>query len=873
MLGKRFNFSEIETKCLDNWSKSKTFSFQDEPQNDPFCIMMPPPNVTGSLHMGHALTFTLQDILIRFHKKLGKNVLWQPGTDHAGIATEMIVEKRIIDKKGKNKNDLGREKFIEKIWDWKKESGDKILNQMNRLGAAVDWDMSRFTMDDGLSESVNEVFINLFNKGMIYKDKRLVNWDPKLETALSDLEVNQNEIIGKMYFIRYDIEKNKQSIIVGTTRPETIFGDTAIAIHPKNLKLKKFIGKFALIPIVNRRIPIISDRYADPEKGSGAVKITPAHDFSDFHVGKKHKLEFLNILDNKANLNNNVPKNYQGVNRFKARKKVILELQEQGRVEKVENNKMVIPVGDRSGEVIEPYMTYQWFLDTKKICVAVERAMKEKKIKFHPNSWMNTFKHWIKNIEPWCISRQIWWGHRIPIWYTNSDIVVAASSKQDAEKILTSKNKTAKVTHQDSDVLDTWFSSALWPFSTLGWPKKNNLLKKFYPSNVLVTGFDIIFFWVARMIMMGLEFMKEIPFKNIYIHPLVKDEKGQKMSKSKGNVIDPLELIDSYGSDALRFTLANLSTQGRDIKLSNKLVENSRNFITKIWNVARFSQFNNFSFDSKFSPKSTKLSLNKWILYRFSETQSKVIKNIELFKFNLVISDLYHFLWNDFCDLYIELSKNYLKEEKNKKEISGIFNYIFSESLNLINPIIPFITEEIGKELGFIKNSFFNELIKTDSKLTHEKETIIEFNNFIELLKKIRFEIGNIKKLKFNLIIISKNKIHWIDKNIFLINSIFRFNEVKYKEKCDENNNKVIVVSGLKFILESQENNSSFDTKSLSKEIEHYKNEVKFFMKKLNNKNFINKAPPRIVEDHKKKLEEAERNLELLVKNNVQDKI
>ena len=758
MLEKRFNFSEIEANCLDFWSDNKTFCFNHEPDKKPFCIMMPPPNVTGSLHMGHALTFTLQDILIRFNKKLGKNVLWQPGTDHAGIATEIVVEKMINNKENKNKHDLGREKFIEKIWSWKEESGNKILNQMKRLGTAVDWKIARFTMDKGLSDAVNEVFINLYNKGMIYKDKRLVNWDPKLETAVSDLEVNQTEKDGKMWFIKYEIEGSEDFIVVGTTRPETIFGDTAIAIHPKNKKLNNLIGKFAIIPFLNRSIPIIADSYADPNKGSGAVKITPAHDFSDFEIGKKHGLDFLNILDKKANLNNNAPEKYRGVNRFEARKILVSELKNHGKITKIIDNKMVIPVGDRSGEILEPLLTDQWFLDAKKICIEVEKAIKDKKIKFHPSSWMNTFKHWIKNIEPWCISRQIWWGHRIPIWYSDSNDVVAAKSKLDAEKLLKKKNKSARIISQDKDVLDTWFSSALWPFSTLGWPNDNVLLKKFYPTSVLVTGFDIIFFWVARMIMMGIEFMKEVPFENIYIHPLVKDENGQKMSKSKGNVIDPLKLIDLYGSDALRFTLANLSTQGRDIKLSNKLVENSRNFITKIWNVARFSQFNNFTYDKNFTPDSIKLSVNKWILFRFLKTQKKVIKNLESFKFNLVISDLYHFIWNDFCDLYIELSKNYLKEKKNKEEISGTFNYIFCKSLNLINPVIPFITEKIGKDLGYIKKSFFNELINKDIKLIKDTKTIIEFNNFIEFLKKVRTEVGNTESVDSKLIILSKKK-------------------------------------------------------------------------------------------------------------------
>ena len=863
MLDKRFNFSEIEKQCLRTWVKNKTYRFKEENNKEAFCIMMPPPNVTGSLHIGHALTFTLQDVLIRFQKKLNKNVLWQPGTDHAGIATEIAVERMLLENKNKNKNDLGRDNFIKEIWSWKKKSGDQIVNQMERLGTSVDWSISRFTMDDGLSNSVNEVFIKLFNKGLIYKNKRLVNWDPELKTAVSDLEVNQIESNGNMWYIKYDLDNSHNQITVGTTRPETIFGDSAIAIHPKNKKLKKFIGKFARVPIINRKIPIIADTYADPKKGSGAVKITPAHDFNDFEIGKKHKLGLINIFDESANLCENIPLSYKGLNRFKARKKVVLELNKINKIEKILKNKMVIPYGDRSGQIIEPFLTDQWFLDTKKICIKVKKELQTKKIRFHPNSWINTFTHWIDNIEPWCISRQIWWGHRIPIWYTDCEIIIAAKTKQEANEILKTKNRNAKITYQEQDVLDTWFSSALWPFTTLGWPKNTKLLKKYYPTDVLVTGFDIIFFWVARMIMMGLEFTKEVPFKNIYIHPLVKDENGKKMSKSKGNVIDPLELINLYGSDALRFTLANLSTQGRDIKLSNKLVENSRNFITKIWNVARFSQFNNFKYNQNYKLDSCDLSINNWILYKFFETKKKVLKNIELFKFNLVISELYQFIWNDFCDLYIELSKNYLNDKSKKKEIEGVFSFVFSQSLNLINPVIPFITEKIGKELGYIKNSYYNQLIDSEKFNYFKKRNVSGFNYFIELVKKIRFELSQNNSESSKLFIISEKKINWIEQNLFLLNSIFNFNSVNYLKK-DNSKKKIIIVKNIKFILDTGITESVSLQKAKEKEIEFLKNEIKFFEAKLNNKNFIDKAPKKIVEIQKSKFLEAKNKLKLL---------
>ena len=863
MLDKRFNFSKIEKQCLRTWVKNKTYRFKEENNKEAFCIMMPPPNVTGSLHIGHALTFTLQDVLIRFQKKLNKNVLWQPGTDHAGIATEIVVERMLLEKKNKNKNDLGRDDFIKEIWSWKKKSGDQIVNQMERLGTSVDWSISRFTMDDGLSNSVNEVFIKLFNKGLIYKNKRLVNWDPELKTAVSDLEVNQIESNGNMWYIKYDLDNSHNQITVGTTRPETIFGDSAIAIHPKNKKLKKFIGKFARVPIINRKIPIIADTYADPKKGSGAVKITPAHDFNDFEIGKKHKLGLINIFDESANLFENIPLSYKGLNRFKARKKVVLEINKTNKIEKILKNKMVIPYGDRSGQIIEPFLTDQWFLDTKKICTKVKKELQTKKIRFHPNSWINTFTHWIDNIEPWCISRQIWWGHRIPIWYTDCDIIIAAKTKKEANEILKTKNRNAKITYQEQDVLDTWFSSALWPFTTLGWPKNTKLLKKYYPTDVLVTGFDIIFFWVARMIMMGLEFTKEVPFKNIYIHPLVKDENGKKMSKSKGNVIDPLELINLYGSDALRFTLANLSTQGRDIKLSNKLVENSRNFITKIWNVARFSQFNNFKYNKNYKLDSCDLSINNWILYKFFETKKKVLKNIELFKFNLVISELYQFIWNDFCDLYIELSKNYLNDKSKKKEIEDVFSFVFSQSLNLINPVIPFITEKIGKELGYIKNSYYSQLIDSEKFNYFKKRNVSGFNYFIELVKKIRFELNQNSSKSSKLSIISEKKINWIEQNLFLLNSIFNFNSVDYLKK-DNSKKKIIIVKNIKFILDTGITESVSLQKAKEKEIEFLKKEIKFFEAKLNNKNFIDKAPKKIVEIQKSKFLEAKNKLKLL---------
>ncbi len=868
MLDKRLNFIEIEKKILAKWEKEKIFSFKDSDKSKPYTIIMPPPNVTGSLHMGHALTFTLQDILIRFNKKLGMNVLWQPGTDHAGIATEIIVEKKLISDRKKNKNDLGREEFLKQIWEWKEKSGNKIVDQLKKLGTAVDWSISKFTLDEECSNAVKEAFIQLFNDGYIYQDERLVNWDPKLQTAISDLEVNQKEVDGGLWFFKYYIEETDDFIEVATTRPETMFGDVAIAVHPKNIALKSYIGKKAIIPLTERYVHIIADEYADPSKGSGAVKITPAHDFNDFLIAKKHNLNFINIFDKQAKLNSSVPKKFIGMDRYEARKSIIKVLKENGQLTKIENNKMFVPTGERTGEVIEPLLTKQWFLDSKKLCNQVLKSIKKKEITFHPESWMNTFKHWINNIEPWCISRQIWWGHRIPIWYTDDGHKIAAKDLNHAKNILKKKRIRGKISHQESDVLDTWFSSALWPFSTLNWPQKNKILSKYYPSDVLVTGFDIIFFWVARMIMMGLFFMKKIPFKNIYIHPLVKDEKGEKMSKSRGNVIDPIEMTKIYGSDSLRFTLANLSTQGRDIKLSNKLVENSRNFITKIWNVARFYEFNDFSLDTKYNFKNNKLPINNWIIFRFNETKRKILKNLSEYKFNLLLNELYHFVWNDFCDLYLEFCKIYLKDEKNKKEISSNFSQLFKSILNFLNPIIPFVTEEISFKLKFTNNSLFSESFDDNffSKNKISAKEITNFNKFINLVKDIRSEFTGKTLTKSSLLIFSKNKVPWIDDNSILLQSLFNFNEITYRTLNHES--KFIISSKIKFNV-SENGQTIIEESKIEKKIEFYEKEIIFFEKKLNNKNFVDKAPTNVVEENKKKLVEAKKNLEFL--KNVQN--
>ena len=609
-----YNHKIVEKKIYSLWEKKKCFKPIKNKKNKKFVIVIPPPNVTGSLHMGHALNNSIQDLLIRYHRNKGIETLWQPGTDHAGIATQLIVEKQLNEKNIK-KQDLGRNKFINEIWKWKRKSGNVITLQLKKLGSSCDWSRERFTMDKGLSQAVTKVFVELYNKKLIYKDLKLTNWDPKLKTAISDLEVNQKDVNGKLYYIKYYLEGSNDFLVIATTRPETLFGDTAVAINPSDERYLKYIGKKIKIPISNRSVEIISDEYADPTQGSGVVKITPAHDYNDYDVGKRNNLELINIMNKDGTLNKNVPINYQNLDRFEAREKLIKELNDLEQIEKIDDIKHTIPFGDRSGVVVEPLLTKQWFVDAKKLANNAIMKVKNNETVFYPENWSKTYFQWMENIEPWCISRQLWWGHQIPAWYTKNNEIIVAENKKEADKIAKKKYGQKKIVlEQDKDVLDTWFSSALWPFATMDWPKKNYELSKYYPSSVLVTGFDIIFFWVARMMMMGLFFMKKVPFRKVYVHALVRDEKGQKMSKSKGNVIDPLNLINLYGADSLRFTLISMSSPGRDVKLSTDRVKGYRNFLTKIWNIFAYSKKNHVTLNKKIKLSKLNLSINFWIL-------------------------------------------------------------------------------------------------------------------------------------------------------------------------------------------------------------------------------------------------------------------
>lgn len=723
MLEKTYDATAIEPKIAQRWEEAGAFKAGAGAKEgaEPFTIVIPPPNVTGSLHMGHALNNTIQDILVRFERMRGKNVLWQPGMDHAGIATQMVVERQLMERQEPNRHAMGREKFVERIWQWKNESGGMIANQLRRLGASCDWSRERFTMDEGLSKAVLEVFVTLHREGLIYKDKRLVNWDPKLLTAISDLEVEQREIKGNLWHFRYPLEGiafNAEDpstyIVVATTRPETMLGDSGVAVNPEDERYQAHIGKSVILPLVGRAIPIVGDDYADPEAGSGAVKITPAHDFNDFEVGKRNDLRKINIMapdatislkDNEDFLdgltsNQNLDAliaELDGQDRFAARKAIIARMEAGGYLEKIEEHTHMVPHGDRGGVPIEPLLTDQWYVNAAELAKPAIDSVREGRTAIVPKTWEKTYYDWMENIQPWCISRQLWWGHQIPAWYGPDGAVFV--EKSEAEAYASAEKHYGKPIEliRDPDVLDTWFSSALWPFSTLGWPDKTPELATYYQTDVLVTGFDIIFFWVARMMMMGLYFMKEEPFHTVYVHALVRDKNGAKMSKSKGNVIDPLELIDEYGADALRFTLAIMAAQGRDVKLDPARIAGYRNFGTKLWNATRFAQMNGVKLDPSFKPEQAKLAVNRWILTELTQAANAITAGINTYRFNEAASAAYRFVWNQFCDWYLELLKPIFmgEDEAEKAEAQACAAYCLDEIYRLLHPFMPFMTEEL----------------------------------------------------------------------------------------------------------------------------------------------------------------------------------
>lgn len=707
--------------------------FAPRGDGEPFSVMMPPPNVTGTLHLGHALNCTLQDVLVRWHRLKGERVLWQPGSDHAGIATQVLVEKQ-LEEKGSSAAELGRKEFIKRVWEWREHSGGAIGVQLRRLGVSADWSRERFTMDEGLCKAVGEAFCRLYEQGLIYRGKYLVNWDVELGTAVSDLEVENRLQKGKLWHIRYEVEGGGE-VVVATTRPETIAGDVAVAVHPNDERYKKLVGKTCIVPLFQRKIPIIADEYADPKKGSGAVKITPAHDFNDFEVGGRHRLPLLSIFDDKGHYNDNVPAKWRGMSREKARGEVLKQLGKKHLVKKEEEIELAVPYGDRSGSVIEPFLSDQWFVNSPKLAPDAIKAVEKGDIRFFPKNWEKTYFDWLHNIRPWCISRRLWWGHRIPAWYGEDGKVFVARSQAEAE-LAAEKHYRKKVKlSQDEDVLDTWFSSSLWSFSTLGWPEKTDALKEFHPTSVLVTGFDIIFFWVARMVMMSLHFTDEVPFRRVYVHALVRDGKGQKMSKSKGNVIDPLELINRYGTDSLRLTLAALSTPGRDVRLSEKRVQGYRNFVTKLWNAGRFLQMQGCKWDAEFRPQAAAHPINRWVIAATAEAVGDVETSLNGGRFDRAALGVYHFVWDYFCDWYLEFAKQLLTEER--AETAATAAWCFRTILQLAHPFIPLASEKMWEDSGFDGVLAASRLEQLDPK-TINADGSAEVGKAIDCIKAIR---------------------------------------------------------------------------------------------------------------------------------------
>ena len=834
--------SEIYQNWIDQGCFKPTYNFDKN-----FSICIPPPNVTGSLHMGHALNNTIQDILVRYHRMNGFNTLWQPGTDHAGIATQMVVERN-LEKENIFRKDLSREEFIEKVWEWKEYSGSTIINQLKRLGSSCDWSRERFTMDEGLSAAVRKVFVSLYKEGLIYKGQSLVNWDTKFKTAISDLEVVPTDVSTQIYYIKYPASDGS-SITVATVRPETIFGDTAIAVNPSDERYQSMKDVNFTIPLTDRSVPLIFDEYSDPEMGSGAVKITPAHDFNDFEVGKRHNLELLNILNDDGSLNENCPAEYQGMDRFDARKQVVKALKENGFIEKIEDYKTTIPYGDRSNTIVEPYLTHQWFCNAEELAKQAMKVVNDGETKFFPQNWEKTYFQWMENIRPWCISRQIWWGHQIPVWYGPDGKEFCAETEEEARDQAIDYYKADKIIlKRDQDVLDTWFSSALWPFSTLGWPEKEKTLENFYPNSVLVTGFDIIFFWVARMMMMGNKFMSQTPFHTVYVHALVRDEKGQKMSKSKGNVIDPLEIIDKYGADTLRFTLTSLNTPGRDVRLSEQRIAGYRNFVTKITNAYKFAEFKNI-YPLKNEPNQSvpKHIFNQWIINEFQKLYKEVQINYQNYYFHEVANQLYHFTWHSFCDWYIELSKNLLDSDEYREETTYTFHLIFNSLLKLLHPIIPFITEKLwsyNNQNILMTNQWNYQDIQIDN------QSIEAANNFIEFIEEYRSieKLFDIKKEHEVLIYSSSENL----QKLFLENQeVFEFLTRKKLSSNSLTNGVSLPFKNFDYEIETDQIDKDKIIKKLTENSEALTKEKIGIDKNLNNQNFVDRAPKDLIEQNK----------------------
>jgi len=933
MLEKTYDSASIEPRIAKKWEDADAFAAGANAKagEDSFCIVIPPPNVTGSLHMGHALNNTLQDVMVRFERMRGKDVLWQPGMDHAGIATQMVVERQLAERKEPSRREMGRDAFVERIWQWKDESGGMIFNQLRRLGASCDWSRERFTMDEGLSKAVLEVFVRLFKEGLIYKDKRLVNWDPKLLTAISDLEVEQVEIKGNLWHLRYPLEagltyehpiafdeegkptewETRDYLVVATTRPETYLGDTGIAVHPSDTRYQALIGKHVVLPGVGRLIPIVGDEYPDPEAGTGAVKMTPAHDFNDFEVGKRAGLRMINILtvDGKVTIADNedfleglaqtdelaaLIAALEGQDRFQARKKIVEMFEAWELLEKIEPHTHMVPHGDRGGVPIEPRLTEQWYVDAATLAKPAIASVREGRTNFVPKNWEKTYYEWMENIQPWCVSRQLWWGHQIPAWYGPDGTVFVEKSEEEAlhaaiqhylshegpmkayVKDLLENMRPGEILTRDEDVLDTWFSSALWPFSTLGWPDKTPELDRYYQTDVLVTGFDIIFFWVARMMMMGLHFMKDEhgapvePFHTVYVHALVRDKSGQKMSKSKGNVIDPLELIDEYGADALRFTLAIMAAQGRDVKLDPARIAGYRNFGTKLWNATRFAEMNGVSRDPNFTPESAKLTVNRWILTEFTKAVGEVTAGIEQFRFNEAASALYRFVWNQFCDWYLELLKPIFSgdDEVAKKEAQACAAYVLEETYKLMHPFTPFMTEELWEHTASRESLLCHAAWPTPS--FKDEMSAEEVNWLVDLvtgIRSARAEMNVPPSALAPLIMVGANALtqERVERNDAAIKRLSRVDAISFAAEAPKGAAQVVSGEAVACLPLGSLIDLSAEKARLEKSMGKTQGDIDRIVSKLSNEKFVANAKPELVEAEREKLAELEQQKQSLM--------
>ncbi|XWO13432.1 Valine--tRNA ligase [Candidatus Hepatincola sp. Pdp] len=857
---KEYPFKDLEKYILAKQSDT-SFASNVESKKPSFTLMMPPPNVTGYLHMGHALVTTLQDTLARYKRMQGFDVLWQAGVDHAGIATQMVVERQ-LEQKNIKRTDLGREKFIAEVLKWKDTSTARIKEQLKRIGSSCDFSYFAFTMDEHSIEAVTHAFIKLYQAGLIYQDYRLTNWDCKFQTAISDLEVENKEVKGKFYYLRYYLEGSKDYLVVGTTRPETLFGDTALAINESDTRYKHLIGKNALVPIINRKIKIIADSHADPEKGSGVVKITPAHDFNDFEVGKRHNLEFLNILNQDGTLNNATPSEYIGLTVQKARVTILQHLKELDLIEKIDDAIVNIPYGDRSGTIIEPLLTKQWFLNAKELAKEAIKVVKTGKTQFIPENWENLYFEWMNNIQPWCISRQLWWGHRLPVYYGEDNTVFVAKSLAEAQAQAANHYKKTNIKlKQDEDVLDTWFSSALWPFLTLGWPANTAKLAKYYPTDVLVTAFDIIFFWVARMLMFGTFFMKQIPFKKVYIHALVRDSKGQKMSKSKGNVIDPLDIMEKYGTDALRFTLLYYSGQGRDIALSEQTIEGYRNFVTKIWNSFKFSLNKGCYFNNSFNPELVTLDTNKWILNKLKQLSNEIPQAYDNYKFNEIAILNYNFIWKNYCDWYLELVKPILNDSNKQQchnEIQETMGFVLDGMLKILHPLMPFITEYLFNVLHKKEGLAYQKFPTYNFPFFKEDTNLVI--NFISKIRSLRADLNIPYSTKLE-VFIEKDKPSYLIKNTDTILNLAKLSEIKYQNLLDSQIKDVVNGITIGIPLEGVLDIAK-EVARLSKKRESLLLEHKVILEKLENETFTIKAPQEIVLKFKNRKLEIQKNLQ-----------